>query len=74
MGRGVDPLKDKLKDELTDNDPQKDPLSLENNCTIEIPLKDDPSGEPEPECFSSFRQFRYRAWQYMVVFRYIICC
>ena len=75
MARKMDPLKDKLKDALSnESNARKDPLSLENNCTIEIPLKEDYSGEPEPGCFSSFQQFRYRTWQYMVIFRYIICC
>jgi hypothetical protein len=57
-----------------EGDSYKDPLSLGNNCTIEIPLKDDPSGEPEAGCFSSFKQFRYRTWQYMVILKYILCC
>ena len=70
MAKKLDPLTDK-------QNLLHDPLSLENNCTIEIPLKDDkddPSGEPDPGCFSSFKQFKYRTWQYMVILKYIICC
>jgi hypothetical protein len=50
-----------------------DPLSLENNCKFETPLKD-PSGEPEPGCFSSWGQFRYRALEFLARWKYILCC
>ena len=60
----LDPSEEKLKD----------PHSLENNCTIEIPLKDTPEcGEPEPGCFSSFSQFRYRMWEFFARWKYILC-
>ena len=56
---------------------ESDPLSLENNCTIEIPL--DPPlkeahGDPEPGCFSSFKQFRYRIWEFFTRCKYVLCC
>ncbi len=50
-----------------------DPLALEHNCTIEIPLKD-ADGEPEPGCFSSYGQFRYRVWEFIARWKYILCC
>jgi hypothetical protein len=47
---------------------------LKDNKTIEINLLDKGEGEPEPGCFSSLREFRYRVWEFCVRWKYIICC
>lgn len=47
---------------------------LKDNKTIEINLLDKGEGEPEPGCFSSVREFRYRVWEFCVRWKYIICC
>ena len=49
-----------------------DPLSLESNCTIEIPLKEC-DGETEQGCFSSFNEFRLRVWEFFARCKYILC-
>ena len=57
--------------------PLVDPLSLENNSTIEIPLDTllkEAHGETEPGCFSSVGQFRYRLWEFFATCKYILCC
>ena len=44
---------------------------LKNNTDIEI---NECGGEPEPGCFSSMGEFRYRAWEFCSRWRYILCC
>ncbi len=52
-----------------------DPLALQNNPNIEIkePLKEC-DGDPEPGCFSSCSQFKYRVWEFFIRWKYILCC
>jgi hypothetical protein len=50
---------------------KSDPLAFENNCTIEIPLKE--PEDPEPGCFSSRRKFRQRVWEVLGKLKYILC-
>ena len=47
---------------------------LQDNKTFEINLADECGGEPEPNCFSSLKEFRYRVWEFCVRWKYIICC
>ena len=35
--------------------------------------KEDCGGEPEPDCFSSFGEFRYRVWEFLRRCRYVLC-
>ena len=60
---------------VLEKDPPKDPLSLADNCTFEIPLKECDC-EGEPGCFSSLKEFRYRAcqWEFFARCRYVLCC
>ena len=53
------------------DEPSKD---LKDNKKIEINLDDECGGEPEPGCFSSFAEFKYRAWEFLARWKYIICC
>jgi len=52
------------------NPTEKDPLALENNADIEI--LQEPAGEPEPDCCSSYAQCRYRTWDCLARWRYIL--
>jgi hypothetical protein len=45
---------------------------LKDNTKIDIP--DECGGEPEPGCFSSLKEFRYRAWEFMARWKYILLC
>jgi hypothetical protein len=47
---------------------------LKDNKIFEINLGDDCGGEPEPGCFSSLAEFRYRVWEFCSRWKYIICC
>ena len=60
---------------VLEKDP-KETLSLGDNCTFDIPLKDlkECDCEEEPGCFSSLKEFRYRAWEFFVRCRYVLCC
>jgi hypothetical protein len=46
---------------------------LKDNKSIEINKDDDCGGEPEPGCFSSMAEFRYRTWEFFARWKYIIC-
>ena len=41
---------------------------LKNNTEFEC------GGEPEPGCFSSLGEFRYRVWEFFARWKYILCC
>ncbi len=51
-----------------------DPLALENNADIDMkePLQEC-DGETEPECLSSLSQCKYRVWECLTRWKYIIC-
>ena len=38
-----------------------------DECKVEC------GGEPEPDCFSSFGEFRYRVWEFLRRCRYVLC-
>ncbi len=31
-------------------------------------------GDPEPGCFSSMQEFRYRTWEFFAKVKYVLCC
>ena len=45
--------------------------SLKDNRDIEI---NECGGEPEPHCLSSMSQFRYRVWEFIARWKYILLC
>lgn len=48
---------------------------LKDSKMIEINLGEcEPEGEPEPGCFSSLGEFRYRVWDFCARWKYILCC
>jgi hypothetical protein len=46
---------------------------LKDNKMIEINLGDECGGEPEPGCFSSMVELRYRVWEFFTRWKNIIC-
>jgi hypothetical protein len=46
-------------------------MDLKDNKNIEI---NECGGEPEPECFSSVGEFKYRVWEFYARWKYILCC
>ena len=57
----------------TNPDSNPDEKDLKSNKTIDL---SDECGEPEPGCFSSTAEFRYRVWDFFTRWKYIIlpCC
>ena len=53
---------------------ESDSKDLKDNKMIEINLDCDCGGEPEPGCFSSMSEFKYRVWEFCTRWKYIICC
>ena len=47
---------------------------LKDNTNIEINPDDECGGEPEPGCFSSLTEFKYRVREFFARWKYILCC
>jgi len=45
-----------------------------SECEPTKPPMKDPAGDPDPSCFSSAREFRYRLREFLLKWRSIICC
>ena len=53
-------------------EPATQSTDLKDNCKIDMP--EECGGEPEPGCFSSFAEFRYRVWEFCARWKYILLC
>ena len=47
---------------------------LKDNKKIKINLDDECGGEPEPGCFNSLAEFKYRVREFFARWKYILCC
>jgi hypothetical protein len=47
---------------------------LNENTEFEVTKEAECGGEPEPGCFSSMGEFRYRVWEFFARWKYILLC
>jgi hypothetical protein len=49
---------------------------MEGEDPWDSPIKNsqEPHGDPDPECLSSWGEFKYRAWELAARWRGILCC